>query len=287
MVEMRSTQRRRRRPRDRSRRRRPRSIASPRRAAARGSAHSFAASTCADGGKGAQHGRRLVISRRVSTRATARPAASITATFSFSPGVRAWAILPVGLNIALPKRRPAAGARPRGRGSRPNARLEPAWPSSAAPTVWRTQLATRILAQSRYPLGKNPAHCKISPEDFLIFAAPPPISNRCRSTSTITAGLTIAALRTRARRSSGRRALAWSLLITCNCSRATAATAMTTASRKFPISRGLRTLAKELNVPVSCCSSEPRRRAARGQTAAASRTLRRRAPGRRHRVVSL
>ena len=186
--------------------------------------------------------------------------------------------------------RSASCATPRTGSSRTNRRGAPRAPSSASkcrPTSWRRA----SLPSNRESHRKTCAWARSASRSSASSRAPPPSCRACRSTSTIRPGLTIAALRTRARRLKRQKGIGLIVVDYLQLLQGTGRNGNENRVQEISeISRGLKQLAKELNVPVIGLSQlQPRGRAARGQAPATVRPARIRLDraGRRHRPLHL
>ena len=153
------------------------------------------------------------------------------------------------------------------------------------------QLATRILAEQSGISSEALRMGKISQQDFRNLARAAAELETLPLYIDDTPGLTIAALRTRARRLKRQRGIGLVVVDYLQLLQGTGRNGNDNRVQEISeISRGLKTLAKELGVPVhGALAAQPRGRAARGQEAAAfgpSRIGLDRA-GRRHGLVHL
>ncbi len=153
------------------------------------------------------------------------------------------------------------------------------------------QLATRILAEQSGISSENLRMGKISQQEFRQLARAAAELESLPLYIDDTPGLTIAALRTRARRLKRQKGIGMVVVDYLQLLQGTGRSGNDNRVQEISeISRGLKQLAKELDVPVlGAVAAQPRGRAARGQAAAALRPSRiglDRA-GRRHRLVRL
>ena len=141
------------------------------------------------------------------------------------------------------------------------------------------QLATRILAEQSGISSELLRMGKISQQDFRNLARAAGELETLPLYIDDTPGLTIAALRTRARRMKRQRGIGLVVVDYLQLLQGTGKNSNDNRVQEISeISRGLKTLAKELEVPVLALSQlSPRRRAARGQAPAALRTCANRA----------
>jgi replicative DNA helicase len=152
------------------------------------------------------------------------------------------------------------------------------------------QLATRILAEQSGSARKTCAWARSASRISATSPAPQPSSKACRSISTTRPASPSRRCRTRARRLKRQKGIGFIVVDYLQLLQGTGKNSNENRVNEISeISRGLKTLAKELNVPVSPLAAEPRRRAARKQapSAVGSARIRVDRAGRRYRAVRL
>ena len=264
-------------PRARSRRPRPRSTGSPRKAAARASVKSFAQATrmaVADGREGAQHRRRpFRHHHRPRHRSTPRPAACTDRDLIILAGRPGMGKTALATNIAFNAAQRFLRDMEDGIAPEKSAGAGVAFFSLE---MSADQLATRILAEQSGISSEKLRMGKISQQDFRNLARAAAELETLPLYIDDTPGLTIAALRTRARRLKRQNGIGLVVVDYLQLLQGTGRNGNDNRVQEISeISRGLKTLAKELDVPVlGAVAAQPRGRAARGQAAAALRPAR-------------
>ena len=174
--------------------------------------------------------------------------------------------------------------------------IEPAKSAGAAVAIFSLemsadQLATRILSEESGISSENLRMGKISQQEFRQLARAAADLQTLPLYIDDTPGLTIAALRTRARRLKRQKGIGMVVIDYLQLLQGSGRSSSDNRVQEISeISRGLKQLAKELDLPVLALSQlQPRGRAARGQAPATQRSSRIRLDraGRRHRPVHL